>query len=102
MTASDQPVTERPAWYLPGVPMAFLGSAALVGGTGLIVVTTRQAGGVAFIVGLLAALFLLAGVLLLRGLTPVSPGHARVVQLFGRYCGTIRDTGLKWVNPFAE
>jgi len=36
-----------------------------------------------------------------RGLTPVSPGHARVVQLFGRHCGTIRDTGLKWVNPFA-
>jgi len=27
---------------------------------------------------------------------------ARVVQLFGRYRGTIRATGLRWVNPFAK
>jgi hypothetical protein len=43
---------------------------------------------VAVITGLLSALVLLAGVLILRGLTPVSPGHGRVVQQFGRYCGT--------------
>jgi SPFH domain/Band 7 family protein len=101
MTA-QQPVAERPAWSLPGVPMAFLGIAGVLGGAGLIVATTHQSGGLAFLVGLLAAVVLLAGVLLLRGLVPVSPGHARVVQLFGRYSGTIRDTGLKWVNPFAE
>jgi hypothetical protein len=102
MTEQGQPVTERPAWFLPGVPMAFLGLAGLLAGAGLIIVTIHQTGGVAFIVGLLSALALLAGMLLLRGLTPVSPGHARVVQLFGRYTGTIRDTGLKWVNPFAD
>ena len=39
---------------------------------------------------------------MLRGLTPVVPGRARVVQLFGRYRGTIRDAGLQWVNPFTE
>jgi len=43
---------------------------------------------------------LLAGVLLLRGLTAVVAGKARVVQLFGRYRGTIREPGLQWVNPF--
>jgi regulator of protease activity HflC (stomatin/prohibitin superfamily) len=37
-----------------------------------------------------------------RGLTPVVPGEARVVQLFGRYLGTIRKPGLVWVNPFTE
>jgi regulator of protease activity HflC (stomatin/prohibitin superfamily) len=36
------------------------------------------------------------------GLTAVAPGEARVVQLFGRYLGTIRETGLCWVNPFAR
>ena len=36
----------------------------------------------------------------LFGLTAVSPGEARVVQLLGRYVGTIRTTGLRWVNPF--
>jgi regulator of protease activity HflC (stomatin/prohibitin superfamily) len=33
------------------------------------------------------------------GLTPVVPGQARVVQLFGKYHGTIREPGLQWVNP---
>jgi regulator of protease activity HflC (stomatin/prohibitin superfamily) len=102
VTERAQPVAERPAWFLPGARMAVLCTVVLFGGIGLIFVTTRQNGGVAVIMGLLSALVLLAGVLILRGLTPVSPGHARVVQLFGRYCGTIRDTGLKWVIPFAE
>jgi regulator of protease activity HflC (stomatin/prohibitin superfamily) len=37
-----------------------------------------------------------------HGLTQVVPGEARVVQLFGRYLGTIRNPGLCWVNPFTE
>ena len=48
------------------------------------------------------ALVLLAGVLILRGLTPVVAGEARVVQLFGRYRGTIREPGMTWVNPFTN
>jgi regulator of protease activity HflC (stomatin/prohibitin superfamily) len=39
-------------------------------------------------------------VLAARGLTVVAPGQARVVQLLGRYTGTVRTTGLRWVNPF--
>ena len=38
----------------------------------------------------------------LHGLTPVQPGEARVVQLFGRYNGTVRTPGLTWLNPFTE
>jgi regulator of protease activity HflC (stomatin/prohibitin superfamily) len=41
------------------------------------------------------------GVQSLRGLTVVTPGDAFVVQLFGRYLGTIRAPGLHWVNPLA-
>jgi regulator of protease activity HflC (stomatin/prohibitin superfamily) len=37
-----------------------------------------------------------------RGLTQVVPGEARVVQLFGRYNGTVRSPGLCWFNPFTE
>ena len=36
-----------------------------------------------------------------RSLTQVPPGDAVVVQLFGRYRGTIRDPGLYWVHPLA-
>jgi regulator of protease activity HflC (stomatin/prohibitin superfamily) len=49
-----------------------------------------------------AVLLLLAGVLAFSGLTSVVAGQARVVQLFGRYHGTIRVPGLHWVNPFAR
>ena len=33
------------------------------------------------------------------GLTVVNPNTARVVLLFGRYLGTIKTSGLRWVNP---
>ncbi|MFD5537386.1 SPFH domain-containing protein [Streptomyces sp. NPDC127079] len=54
----------------------------------------------AFAVG--GVLVFLAAVLAMRGLNTVAPGEARVVQLFGRYRGTIRQDGLRWVNPFTS
>jgi hypothetical protein len=48
------------------------------------------------VLGIATSIFALAG------LTPVVPGRARVVQLFGRYRGTIRDSGLQWINPFTR
>jgi regulator of protease activity HflC (stomatin/prohibitin superfamily) len=50
----------------------------------------------------LAVVLFVAGALAWRGLTPVAPGRAHVVQLFGRYKGTIREPGLQWVNPFTN
>jgi regulator of protease activity HflC (stomatin/prohibitin superfamily) len=50
----------------------------------------------------IAALLLVVGYLALRGLTAVVAGEPRVVQLFGRYRGTVRAPGLHWVNPFAR
>jgi regulator of protease activity HflC (stomatin/prohibitin superfamily) len=44
------------------------------------------------------AVELLAAVCLV-GLTVVNPNEARVVQLFGRYKGTMKDQGFWWVNP---
>nr|WP_234995698.1 SPFH domain-containing protein [Streptoalloteichus hindustanus] len=41
----------------------------------------------------------LAGLLTLAGLVTVSPGEAKVLQFLGRYVGTLRDSGLYWVNP---
>jgi regulator of protease activity HflC (stomatin/prohibitin superfamily) len=76
------------------------GAAALLGAAGI----GLLAGGIAAHVTGIATpgvLLLIAGFFLARGLTPVSPGQARVVQLLGRYTGTIRDDGLHWVNPVA-
>src|SRR5258708_3083811 len=39
-------------------------------------------------------------VLLWCGFFVVQPNNGVVLQLFGRYVGTARDSGLKWANPF--
>lgn len=48
------------------------------------------------VVGLLTVI---AAGIAMTGLNMIAPGEARVVQLFGRYRGTIRTDGLRWVNP---
>jgi regulator of protease activity HflC (stomatin/prohibitin superfamily) len=47
----------------------------------------------------IGAVLILIALSILAGLTQVAPGEARVIQLFGRYTGTIRSEGLHWVNP---
>ncbi len=37
---------------------------------------------------------------LLGGLFVVNPNEAKVLQLFGKYIGTVREPGLRWANPF--
>ena len=37
---------------------------------------------------------------LLTGLFVVNPNEAKVLQLFGRYVGTVKAPGLRWANPF--
>ena len=34
------------------------------------------------------------------GLFMVHPNEAKVMQLFGKYVGTVHEPGLKWANPF--
>ncbi|GAA2973314.1 MULTISPECIES: SPFH domain-containing protein [Streptomyces] len=38
----------------------------------------------------------------MSGVKMVAPGEARVIQLFGRYVGTIRSDGLRWINPLTS
>lgn len=52
------------------------------------------------VVGVLGLLVVIAASVVMAGLTQVAPGEARVVQFLGRYIGTIRTDGLRWVNPF--
>ena len=95
-------VSEFGAWFVPGLRMLVAGVVLVLGGAGL-VVAAGHLGGVAVVAaGLGCAVVFIAAGLALGGLTPVVPGQARVVQLFGRYRGTIREPGLAWVNPFTR
>src|SRR5262249_50076044 len=98
--ASGQQVTERPARFTPGLGMLVLGIALVLAAVAVFVIAGTFSGAAAVALAVVGALVVLAGALVLRGLTAVVPGQARVVQLFGRYRGTIRESGLQWVNPF--
>ncbi len=58
---------------------------------------TRPLGVVVIVLAIGAVL---AGILVLRGLVLVNPNQSKVVLLFGKYRGTIRQDGFYWVNPF--
>jgi regulator of protease activity HflC (stomatin/prohibitin superfamily) len=98
----DPQVTEHEARSLAGLRMLVLGIAGLVAGVVLGIVASHQHGGAAVALVVVGVLAIAAGIFVLAALTPVVPGRARVVQLFGRYRGTIRDSGLQWVNPFTR
>ncbi|GAB2971031.1 membrane protein [Amycolatopsis acidiphila] len=89
---------ERRAKAVPGVLMLAAGVVLVLAGAALFV--TAAAGGSGWLVGL-GVLVAIAGFVVLRGLTAVAPGEARVVQVLGRYTGTVRADGLQWVNPIA-
>jgi SPFH domain / Band 7 family len=102
MELPNRQVAEREARSLPGLSMLVLGIAVIVVGIVLSVVAAHQGHDVTVALIVLSALLFIASGFVLGGLTPVTPGHARVIQLFGRYRGTIRDSGLQWVNPFTR
>lgn len=43
---------------------------------------------------------LVIGFFILLGFMAIEPNSSRVLTLFGKYIGTIKDDGFKWVNPF--
>jgi regulator of protease activity HflC (stomatin/prohibitin superfamily) len=100
--APGPPVTERSAHFLPGLRMLVLGIGTLIVGVVLIVLAAHDHGAVAKGLVALAVILFIATSMSLRGLSSVVPGQARVVQLFGKYRGTIREPGLQWVNPFTD
>jgi regulator of protease activity HflC (stomatin/prohibitin superfamily) len=62
-----------------------------------IIFTLGRAGGLITIATILLALFVFIGWF---GFFMVNPNEARVLQLFGKYIGTVKEEGLRWANPF--
>ena len=90
-------IRERETRGLPGIPVVLILIVAVFAcGYGLIT-GVREASPwqvIAWGVGLLLSLFLMAGLFV------VNPNEGRVLQLFGDYVGTVREAGLRWANPF--
>lgn len=90
-------MNENTAWSVPGIPTLLVFLAGLVIAATVFVngAATRAPSGP--VTGIL--LFALLAVLS-KGFFQVQPNRAKVMQLFGRYAGTVRHEGLRWTNPF--
>jgi len=97
-----QAMAERAARYLPGLPMLVLDLILLAATIAAFWQASLHKSGTTVALAWLGAVLAVATVGVWRGLTQVVPGRAHVVQLFGRYQGTIREPGLRWVNPFTN
>ena len=95
-----QPVSEYQARSVPGLPILGLGIVGVI--VGVVLIIEHGQGTRAVVLSVVAILIFIASELCFHGLTPVQTGEARVIQLFGRYRGTIRTPGLQWVNPFTR
>ena len=97
-------MNERKALSLPGIPALLFLLAAFAAVIFVLIDTVRhaEAMGLEPTPGQVIPLVLLAALIafLLKGLFAVQPNVARVMQLFGRYAGSVREQGLRWTNPF--
>ncbi|MFE7710870.1 SPFH domain-containing protein [Streptomyces sp. NPDC057486] len=99
-------VRETTAHSIPGglgllltVLGVFLGvGLAIIGG----VLGANGHNGVGIPIFILGLLLVIASFFCMSGVKMVAPGEARVIQLFGRYVGTIRADGLRWINPLTS
>jgi regulator of protease activity HflC (stomatin/prohibitin superfamily) len=102
--SSSPQMSEHGAFSRPGVRVLVAGIVLILAGITLLIlglVIGPGGAGPKTLIALAVVAFIAAN-FTLRGLTPVVAGEARVIQLFGRYRGTVRDAGLHWVNPFAR
>jgi regulator of protease activity HflC (stomatin/prohibitin superfamily) len=47
-----------------------------------------------------AILLLVGNILLMSGFFTVQPNEAKVLTLFGKYVGSVQESGFHWANPF--
>jgi hypothetical protein len=93
---------ERKAWYASGIVILGLDLALLALTIVLFWQAALQKGGLHAALIVIGVIIAIVVVQVLTGITIVAPGRAHVVQLFGKYKGTIREPGMQWVNPFSK
>jgi len=95
-------IAEQRARSAAGITVLTAGIVGVLAAIALLATSSKQTDGTKTALIVLGIVLLIAAALVRSGLTPVVPGEARVIQLFGKYRGTLRDSGLQWVNPFTR
>src|SRR5215212_11911051 len=82
---------------LPGI-IGFIIALLLLGGSVYFFVLVKETGERRWVA--VAIPLMLIALFLLKGLMIVQPNHSRVLNLFGKYAGTVKHNGWFFVNPF--
>lgn len=92
-------IREKVVRPLPGLPMVLLVFVVAGLATWLFLNATRGSDPRGVILGV--AVYILAAIAL-GGFLQVQPNEAKVLTLFGKYSGTVKEAGFWWVNPFTK
>ncbi|MCR6494077.1 SPFH domain-containing protein [Cellulomonas sp. P24] len=87
-------IAERSARVRNGGIGILAGLVAIGASIGLLAGADSTTGALSPVLGVLGVLVMLLAFVLFASVTVISPGETKVVQLFGRYVGTVRRTGL--------
>ncbi|WP_448629137.1 SPFH domain-containing protein [Cellulomonas soli] len=93
---------EHEAWTANGALGVLGGLVLLAAAVPAMIRADSTTGTASTVLGLGGAVLMLAGILIFAALTVVSPGETKVVQLFGRYVGTVRRNGLVLTPPLTS
>ncbi|HET8765537.1 MAG TPA: SPFH domain-containing protein, partial [Rhodanobacter sp.] len=88
---------EHKGFSLAGIPMVGLVLVLLAVAGWRLFAAAAQASASA--IPALAIGLIIVAAILASGFFQVAPNEARVLQLFGKYAGSVRDEGLRWTNP---
>lgn len=82
---------------LPGIPMLLVLLAIMAAGLFSILAGAGTGAPALLVFGIVV---IVVAAFCLAGLYMVEPNQAAVLNLFGKYVGTVKDNGLRWNNPF--
>lgn len=92
-------MNERNGFSVAGIP--FIGLCLVLAAIGVaLVLSTAQ--GQSPTPAIAGAIVLAIDGFMLKGFFQVAPNEGQVLQLFGKYSGTVRREGLRWTNPFCS
>jgi regulator of protease activity HflC (stomatin/prohibitin superfamily) len=90
-------ITEKEIKAPNGIMFIFVLLTAQLSALAMLINNMMNANTILIIISLLITIAIFVGWF---GFFMVNPKEARVMQLFGKYAGTVHDSGLRWANPF--
>src|SRR5579862_1832093 len=93
-----RPLAERAAWSAHPALGILIHAAVFIAGLEVLISWSGPGGDRAGRIAL-GVLLIVAAYVIVHGVISVVAGEATVVQVFGRYQGTVREPGMHFVNP---